>query len=686
MAKYVVRLSEVSAVDVLLVGGKGAQLGEMVKADLPVPDGFIVTTTAYDFFLEFSDLRTQIGTLLANLNTNDSTGLKALSSQIKGLIEQAIIPAEIEQEIRAGYAQLAGSEVDLAVAVRSSATSEDLPGASFAGQQSTFLNIQGEGAVLRAVQRCWASLFESRAIYYRADKGFDHLETKMAVPIQRMIQSEKSGILFTADPITGDREKLVIEAAFGLGEPIVSGQITPDHYIVNKTTLVIENREIGKQAFKLVQRPALQTNPVHPIRDTQTVEVSVSSPVRTDSAFVITEAEANDVLTTPVPLENEPLTTIPGMVVPPSELPQQTLTPAVESQPLGTSPAPEVYVSPLTMPEPVVPPVSLENTASPVQSEPTKVVGTATPEDTFVIKEADLQADLDAIRQAYADAKAHKTTNSATLTRTGQSSVTLTFTGEPSSLSSQADMATNTVESLPNSGESDNIRMDLSDEVSSQPKLTDEEILELARLGLSIESRYQQPQDIEWAIADGKIFVLQTRPITTVDMSPAPELAQAITPAITQVADPTPELAPLPLPQTLQADPPAVIESVATVLNASNEATAAEPRHYLNIDVPAAAYQLSTAEVTESEGIIINVPALTRLLYGIPVTEALDIDPLPIGPLQTFLVDLLRSAKKLGLQTALVMASLRLEPEVIGAIIDAGVDIISTSPELTKTT
>jgi pyruvate,water dikinase len=248
--KFVVWFNEVGKGDISSVGGKGANLGELTQAHIPVPPGFIVTAQAYFHFLERQGLTEYIHQLLDPLDPADSKELKKTAELIKGKISQASMPIEIEQEIRKAYNQLRG-----AVAVRSSATAEDLPEASFAGQQRTFLNIQGGDEVIKAVQGCWASLFEPRAIFYRAHHGFEHLKIGIAVPVQKMVQSEVSGVMFTVEPVTNDDNKILIEAVFGLGEAIVSGEITPDLYIIDKPELKITEKKIGHQEWQLIRNP-----------------------------------------------------------------------------------------------------------------------------------------------------------------------------------------------------------------------------------------------------------------------------------------------------------------------------------------------------------------------------------------------------------------------------------------------
>ncbi|MEK9155914.1 MAG: phosphoenolpyruvate synthase [Patescibacteria group bacterium] len=250
--QHILWFSEIDRDDIPLVGGKGANLGELIKAGIPVPNGFCVTAAAYYYFLEKSGLKKAIARLLANLNPEDSKKLNQVSKEIKKKIMAAKMPADLLREIGEAYKKLGGG---LLVAVRSSATAEDLPDASFAGQQATFLNIQGYTEVADAVQRCYASLFEARAIYYRIVNKFDHMKVGIAVPVQSMVESEQSGILFTVDPVTEEQNHLVIEAGFGLGEAIVSGSVTPDRYIVDKAAQGIVDREINSQEWKIVRDP-----------------------------------------------------------------------------------------------------------------------------------------------------------------------------------------------------------------------------------------------------------------------------------------------------------------------------------------------------------------------------------------------------------------------------------------------
>lgn len=253
--KRVVLIKDVGKDDLLVVGGKGASLGELFQAGIPVPEGFIVTAQTYSLFLEESNITNSIRDRLEGLDASDSAALAKASRDVKGLIQKAPMPSQIAQDIHAAY-QGQGEGL---VAVRSSATAEDLPDASFAGQQSTFLNISGADNVVEAVQECWASLFEARAIFYRAEQGFDQLSVAIAVVVQRMVQSDVSGVLFTVDPISNDHSKMTIEAVYGLGEAIVSGNVTPDYYLVDKAKMHVQEKQMAIQPWMLVRnlQPAL---------------------------------------------------------------------------------------------------------------------------------------------------------------------------------------------------------------------------------------------------------------------------------------------------------------------------------------------------------------------------------------------------------------------------------------------
>jgi pyruvate,water dikinase len=242
---------EIDKNDGALVGGKGANLGEMVRAGFPVPDGFVVTAQAYYRFLETNGLREKINETLAKLDPNDSKQLDILAKKTQKLILASKMPKDLAEGIKKAYAKLGRNA---ATAVRSSATAEDLPGASFAGQQATYLNITGADAVVKHVQKAWASLFEARAVFYRATRGFDHNKVGIAIPVQRMVQSDVSGVMFSINPVNNDEQTVVIEAIWGLGENIVQGIVTPDHYEVEKNTWDILRIETIEQKMEMTRR------------------------------------------------------------------------------------------------------------------------------------------------------------------------------------------------------------------------------------------------------------------------------------------------------------------------------------------------------------------------------------------------------------------------------------------------
>jgi len=251
--KLIVWFKDVDKNDIGLVGGKGANLGEMTKFGFPVPQGFIVTSEAYYQFIKENGLNSKIKDLLERINYNDSNELNRASQETKNLILQGSISEKLKNEIINSYRRLVDEFQGELVAVRSSATAEDLPNASFAGQQETFLNVRGEENLLQKLKEAWASLFDARAIFYRYENKFDHFEVGIAIPIQKMVESEASGIMFTLDPVTNDNSKIVIEAIFGLGELIVQGAVTPDHYEVDKNSMSIISKKISTQTIQLVR-------------------------------------------------------------------------------------------------------------------------------------------------------------------------------------------------------------------------------------------------------------------------------------------------------------------------------------------------------------------------------------------------------------------------------------------------
>lgn len=253
----VVNFKDVNKHDINLVGGKGANLGEMMQADLPVPPGFIVTAEAYRQFIEANNIQPKIKALLGKLDVNDSKKLQKAAKKVRRIINRAPIPNELKHEIIKYYHEFFAkgrfTGKGALVAIRSSATAEDLPDASFAGQQETFLNVSGDSAVLHKVRDAWSSLFTPRAIFYRIQKKFDHFKVYIAIPIQRMIQPESSGVMFTVNPVTNDKNIIIIEGIYGLGELIVQGSVTPDTYEVDKKSFKIINKTISYQSKMMIR-------------------------------------------------------------------------------------------------------------------------------------------------------------------------------------------------------------------------------------------------------------------------------------------------------------------------------------------------------------------------------------------------------------------------------------------------
>jgi len=239
--------------DIPSVGGKGANLGEMAGAGFPVPAGFAVTVSAYDRFLEENDLPLKIKKILDSLDVNNPEELNKASKDIQKIIKNSKIPSDVATEIISAYKKLSGLFKEALVAVRSSATAEDLPKASFAGQQATFLNTKGDTNLLIYVRECWASLFTPRSIFYRVENKIPHEIVKISVIVQKMIQSEASGVIFTIDPVTNEKDRIVIEAVWGLGEMIVQGSVVPDKYVVQKDTFLILSKEISDQPIELTR-------------------------------------------------------------------------------------------------------------------------------------------------------------------------------------------------------------------------------------------------------------------------------------------------------------------------------------------------------------------------------------------------------------------------------------------------
>jgi pyruvate,water dikinase len=243
-------LDEIDAGDVDLVGGKGASLGELTGADLPVPPGFVVSAKAYRAFIEEAGIDEELFSVV-DVDVEDSAALADAADRAQELILESPLPAALREEITEAYDSM--GEGETFVAVRSSATAEDLPDASFAGQQETFLNVTRDD-LLERIRECWASLFTQRAIYYRQKQGFDHSVVNIAVVVQRMVDADRSGVLFTSHPSTGD-PRMIVEAAWGLGEAVVSGSVSPDNYVVDRETDRVEEVTVADKKLQHVKDP-----------------------------------------------------------------------------------------------------------------------------------------------------------------------------------------------------------------------------------------------------------------------------------------------------------------------------------------------------------------------------------------------------------------------------------------------
>jgi pyruvate,water dikinase len=245
--------------DVSIVGGKNASLGEMINAALPVPFGFAVTAYSYERYIAEKKIAEQIYKIITDTvtNPNDPRQYDTASKKIRELIENTLMPKDIETAIRNAYAELNKrfNLKDTFVAVRSSATAEDLPDASFAGQQETFLNVKGADDLIDKVRKCWSSLFTPRAIFYRTEKGFPHEKVFISVGVQKMVNSHAAGVMFTINPVTGNRDEIVIEGNFGLGETVVSGVVNPDDFVVDKNSMLIKERRISRKTVKYIRDP-----------------------------------------------------------------------------------------------------------------------------------------------------------------------------------------------------------------------------------------------------------------------------------------------------------------------------------------------------------------------------------------------------------------------------------------------
>ncbi len=243
---YVQKFEDLNKSDIGIAGGKGANLGELTQAGIPVPPGFVVTAETYEKFMEDSGINDKVLDILDQIDINDTKALQSAAEEIKSIIIETPIPDDMVMFIKEAYNQLCQrvGEDDTDVAIRSSATAEDLPEASFAGQQDTFLHVSGDEEVIEYIRKCWASLFEARAIFYREENDFEHSKVLIAVVVQKMAIADKAGVMFTVNPSTGE-EIALIEGSWGLGEAVVSGDVTPDNYQVDKTNNEIINVTIS---------------------------------------------------------------------------------------------------------------------------------------------------------------------------------------------------------------------------------------------------------------------------------------------------------------------------------------------------------------------------------------------------------------------------------------------------------
>lgn len=242
------KFEQLSKKDTAIAGGKGASLGEMTQAGIPVPGGFVVLASAFDRFMEETGLKSQIDALLSSVNTDEMHSVEVASEKIRAIIAETPFPVDIGEKIKESFSELGARYV----AVRSSATAEDSSTTSWAGELETYLNIEKD-EVLESVKNCWSSLYTPRAIFYRFEHKLHETKVSVAVVVQKMVESEVSGICFTVHPVTEDRNQMVIEAGFGLGEAIVGGLITPDTYVIDKSSLELLDKYVSEQEIMIAK-------------------------------------------------------------------------------------------------------------------------------------------------------------------------------------------------------------------------------------------------------------------------------------------------------------------------------------------------------------------------------------------------------------------------------------------------
>ena len=253
---YISRISELTLADRPLAGGKSASLGELTRAGVKVPPGFVVMTPAFDEFLHVAGVGAEIRNEIESLDLDDATQVAAASERIRQSIGELPVPQVIGDAICSNYREMSLNGAGCPVAVRSSATCEDSESASFAGLQDTYLRVRGEEQLVDSVRSCWASIYNSESITYRRRLDFPEEQISMAVVVQEMIDAICAGVMFTRSPTTGDRSVVVIEGSWGLGSSLVSGEVTPDHFVVNKVTGEINKREISDKAVEHTADPS----------------------------------------------------------------------------------------------------------------------------------------------------------------------------------------------------------------------------------------------------------------------------------------------------------------------------------------------------------------------------------------------------------------------------------------------
>jgi len=284
-SQFVLPFSKLSKKNVPQAGGKGANLGELTKLKVPVPPGFVVAADAFDRFLEETDINVEIDAGLDSLNHNDLSSVDHFSDVIRSLIDKAKFPDDLKKAITQESRKLKAPYV----AVRSSATAEDSDAVSWAGELETFLFINQKNLIAN-IQKCWSSLFTQRAIFYRFEKKLHTTQVSVAVVVQKMVDSEKSGVCFTVHPVTRDKNQMVIEAGLGLGEAIVSGMITPDTYVLDKQDKTILDVNISQQTKQIIRKQGFGTTTV-PVKKTQQEIQVLSGQQMLELAQICTDIE-----------------------------------------------------------------------------------------------------------------------------------------------------------------------------------------------------------------------------------------------------------------------------------------------------------------------------------------------------------------------------------------------------------